>query len=105
MQEEVVPSLTLPDGLKPKGLDVHPEEIVFDPPLAPSYPLQPAPPAYDKPQYGADWTGLKPFQVGCFMHAFKFSLHPGTVMLKIHRDYRLAKLLTCACTPAHLPAD
>lgn len=63
VQDEVIPSLTLPDGLKPNGLGVDPEEIVFDPPLAPSYPLQSAPPAYDKPQYGSDWTGLKPFQV------------------------------------------
>ena len=63
MQEEVVPGLVLPDGLKPKGLDVQPEEIAFDLPLTPSYPLQPPPPPYDKPLYGADWTGLKPFQV------------------------------------------
>ena len=62
-QEEVVPGLVLPDGLKPKGLDVQPEETAFDAPLPPSYPLQPAPPPYDKPVYGADWTGLKPFQV------------------------------------------
>ncbi|KAL0041510.1 hypothetical protein WJX79_005750 [Trebouxia sp. C0005] len=61
-EEEVVPALVLPDGLKPKGLGMQPEEIAFDPPLPPSYPLQPAPPPYDKPVYGADWTGLKPFQ-------------------------------------------
>jgi len=58
-----VPGLVLPDGLKPKGLGVQPDEVPFDPPLTPNYPLQPAPPPYDKPQYGADWTGLKPFQV------------------------------------------
>ncbi|KAL0042270.1 hypothetical protein WJX77_008145 [Trebouxia sp. C0004] len=61
-EEEVVPALVLPDGLKPKGLGMQPEEIAFDPPLPPCYPLQPAPPPYDKPVYGADWTGLKPFQ-------------------------------------------
>ncbi|KAL0050091.1 hypothetical protein WJX82_004313 [Trebouxia sp. C0006] len=61
-EEEVVPALVLPDGLKPRGLGMQPEEIAFDPPLPPSYPLQPAPPPYDKPVYGADWTGLKPFQ-------------------------------------------
>lgn len=73
LQEEVVPSLILPDGLKPKGLDVQPEEIAFDPPLPPSFPLQPAPPPYDKPKYGADWTGLKPFQVTIpCMHAANF---------------------------------
>lgn len=63
IQEEVVPGLVLPDGLKPRGLDVQPAETAFDPPLAPSYPLQPPPPPYEKPVYGADWTGLKPFQV------------------------------------------
>ena len=69
LQEEVVPGLILPDGLKPKGLDVQPEEIAFDPPLPPSFPLQPAPPLYDKPKCGADWTGLKPFQVTDCLHA------------------------------------
>ena len=58
-----MPALVLPDGLKPRGLGMQPEEIAFDPPLPPSYLLQPAPPPYDKPVYGADWTGLKPFQV------------------------------------------
>lgn len=92
MQEEVVPSLTLLDGLKPTGLDVHPEEIGFDPPLAPSYPLQPAPPAYDKPQYGADWTGLKPFQVGLFLLAcIQVQLAP----LQKNRGCRHAKLAIC----------
>lgn len=99
VQEEVAPSLTLPDGLKPTGLDVRPEEIVFDPPLAPSYPLQPAPPAYDKPQHGADWTGLKPFQVGLFVFAgVQVELAP----FKKHRGCRLAKLVIREGTPAHL---
>ncbi|KAL3162911.1 hypothetical protein ABBQ32_009353 [Trebouxia sp. C0010 RCD-2024] len=98
-EEEVAPSLTLPDGLKPTGLDVRPEEIVFDPPLAPSYPLQPAPPAYDKPQHGADWTGLKPFQVGLFVFAgVQVELAP----FKKHRGCRLAKLVIREGTPAHL---
>ena len=53
---------------------MQPEEIAFDPPLPPSYPLQPAPPPYDKPVYGADWTGLKPFQVDALLEATPFTL-------------------------------
>ncbi len=69
-----MPALVLPDGLKPKGLGMQPEEIAFDPPLPPSYPLQPAPPPYDKPMFGADWTGLKPFQVDFTLGATPFTL-------------------------------
>ena len=72
-----MPPLVLPDGLKPKGLDVQAEEVTFDPPLPPSYPLQPPPPPYDKPQYGADWTGLKPFQVSpSFFVYHGLAVHP-----------------------------
>lgn len=67
--------MILTDGLKPKGLDVQPEEIVFDPPLAPSYPLQPPPPPYDKPNFGADWTGNKPFQAGGLLCSLCWSTH------------------------------
>ena len=63
-QDEIIPALVVPNGLKPRGLGVPPTELMFDAPLPPNYPLQPAAPPYDKPQYGTDWTGLKPFQVG-----------------------------------------
>lgn len=69
-----MPALVLPDGLKPRGLGMQPEEIAFDPPLPPSYPLQPAPPPYDKPVYGADWTGLKPFQVNTILRGHTLEL-------------------------------
>lgn len=62
-QDEAIPALVVPDGLKPKGLGIPSAELMFDAPLPPSYPLQPAAPPYDKPQYGADWTGLKPLHV------------------------------------------
>ena len=54
---------------------MHPEEIVFDSPLAPSYPLQPPPHPYDKPKYGVDWTGIKPFQAGVLLHACVECMH------------------------------
>lgn len=63
-QDEVIPALVVPDGLKPRGLGVPVAELMFDAPLPPNYPLQPAAPPYDKPQHGTDWTGLKPFHVG-----------------------------------------